>query len=82
MHTRFEEVLKLAPMNFPMSISHPQLLPVRAASTHDDGDEGDVLGQALAVVETAKPELKQPRRYQVVILNDDYTPMEFVIEVL
>lgn len=82
MHTRFEEILTLAPMNFPMSISHPPLLPIRAASGHDHGDEGDVLGQGLAVVETVKPELKQPRRYQVVILNDDYTPMEFVIEVL
>lgn len=27
-------------------------------------------------------ELKQPRKYQVVFYNDDYTPMEFVIEIL
>lgn len=47
---------------------------------HDGQDEGR--GQAIAVVEAVKPELKAPRRYQVVILNDDYTPMEFVIEVL
>lgn len=39
-------------------------------------------GQAMVVVEQARPELKSPRRYQVVILNDDYTPMEFVIDVL
>lgn len=45
---------------------------------------GDELpqGQAMVVVEPAEPELKSPRRYQVVILNDDYTPMEFVIDVL
>lgn len=33
-------------------------------------------------VETAKPKLKQPPLYKVVLLNDDYTPMEFVVLVL
>ena len=34
------------------------------------------------VVEEARPEVKQPPLYQVVLLNDDYTPMEFVVDVL
>jgi ATP-dependent Clp protease adaptor protein ClpS len=33
------------------------------------------------VVEDA-PRLKQPPLYQVILLNDDYTPMEFVVDVL
>lgn len=41
-------------------------------TTRDDG---------LAVQE-AKPKVKRPPLYSVVLLNDDYTPMEFVVHVL
>jgi ATP-dependent Clp protease adaptor protein ClpS len=34
------------------------------------------------LVEEAKPRIKRPPLYKVVLLNDDYTPMEFVVEIL
>jgi ATP-dependent Clp protease adaptor protein ClpS len=34
------------------------------------------------VVEEASPRLKRPPLYQVILLNDDFTPMEFVVDIL
>lgn len=47
-------------------------------TTHEPGREPE-LG---AVIEAAKPELQKPPMYRVVLLNDDFTPMEFVVAVL
>jgi len=35
-----------------------------------------------AVITKTKPQTKRPNMYRVLLLNDDYTPMEFVVDVL
>ena len=47
----------------------------------DPSDGRRESGHSL-VVEEATPKLKRPPLYQVLLLNDDYTPMEFVVDVL
>lgn len=49
-------------------------------STNDDEWEQDYDGGLL--VEEEKPKLKPPKQYKVVVVNDDYTPMEFVVQVM
>jgi ATP-dependent Clp protease adaptor protein ClpS len=39
-------------------------------------------GPGSAVVTRTKPQTKRPAMYRVLLLNDDYTPMEFVVHVL
>ena len=39
-------------------------------------------GEDIGVLTRTKPETKKPSMYKVLLLNDDYTPMEFVVMVL
>jgi ATP-dependent Clp protease adaptor protein ClpS len=50
-----------------------------------DGDRKrpkDQGGPSTAVITKTKPQTKRPNLYRVLLLNDDYTPMEFVVHVL
>ena len=42
----------------------------------------DYESNSFSLVELEEPKLKKPSLYRVILLNDDYTPMEFVIYVL
>ncbi len=60
--------------------SHHLLRPQMAGDDdnfEDDSGEGDV-----AVITKTKPKVAKPSLYRVLLLNDDFTPMEFVIEIL
>ncbi len=51
------------------------------SNDHDSDGDGNGKGQT-GVVTRAKPKTKKPSMYKVLMLNDDYTPMEFVVQVL
>jgi len=58
------------------------LVPIATSNNPDEPGEqhgGNGLKELLAPEET---KLKPPPLYRVVLLNDDYTPMEFVVDVL
>ncbi len=52
----------------------------------DDNDDGSRKGGGetpnTGVVVKARPKTRKPAMYKVLMLNDDYTPMEFVVHVL
>lgn len=56
---------------------------LRLNSMSDRGSAGqDPERDSGLATATAKPKLVRPPMYKVIILNDDYTPMEFVVHVL
>lgn len=58
------------------------VLPPRAAGDDDRRDDDGRTGTETGTVTKTRPKTKRPNLYRVLLLNDDYTPMEFVILVL
>ena len=55
--------------------------PIRLADD-DRKRKNDQGGPGTAVIAKTRPQTKRPNLYRVLLLNDDYTPMEFVVHVL
>ncbi len=49
---------------------------------HGGSDDGDDRGPGTGVAVKPAVRVKKPSMYKVIMLNDDYTPMEFVVMVL
>ena len=56
--------------------------PLMQSDQNNDQDGGNGNGTEIGVATKAKPKTKKPSMYKVIMLNDDYTPMEFVVMVL
>ena len=66
-----------------MKLNHyEERLASASASANDPFDEVDQDSSDVLVLEPEKTKAKPPPLYRVVMFNDDYTPMEFVVHVL
>ena len=54
------------------------LIRLQADKKSGNGDSE----RGTSVITRTKPQVKKPSLYRVLLLNDDYTPMEFVVQVL
>jgi len=61
--------------------SQPRSAGPTRGTGQGSGDSGD-RGIGTGIVTKTRPKTKKPSLYKVLILNDDYTPMEFVVHVL
>jgi ATP-dependent Clp protease adaptor protein ClpS len=77
--------MAVTPVPFSPALAAPPLRLADAARASDeDGgkDEGGNGGSQLGVATKTRAKPKKPSQYKVLMLNDDYTPMEFVVLVL
>ena len=54
----------------------------RAMAAREPRKGSETPGNGAAVITRTRTQTKRPNMYRVLLLNDDYTPMEFVISVL
>jgi ATP-dependent Clp protease adaptor protein ClpS len=59
----------------------PQFM-AKMSDRDEDGNGAGGTGRGTAVITRTRTKTKKPSLYRVLLLNDDYTPMEFVIHVL
>lgn len=57
-------------------------VPIRAGVRRFGSKDGESPGGESGVIAKTKPKTQKPPLYKVLLLNDDYTPMEFVVLVL
>src|ERR1041384_6892725 len=78
---RVQTALRMMEFSAPTTPGLRDRAKVRMADD-DRKRRNDQGGPGTAVITKTKPQTKRPNMYRVLILNDDYTPMEFVVLVL
>jgi ATP-dependent Clp protease adaptor protein ClpS len=87
----FQGIPNFRAMLHPSSLPEPDAAPTpsgaglgrkAARMSKNNDDNRGRSGPGTSVITKVKPKPKRPNLYRVLILNDDYTPMEFVVHVL
>ena len=63
-------------------MSDSQALKARPKMGPDFEDDDSDANRERGVATKVRPKTKKPSMYRVILMNDDYTPMEFVISIL
>ena len=75
-----KHLLELNRTELPTALAAKYSIAPRNEQDDESEDEGE-FGIDTAIT-TEKPKLQEPPLYKVVLLNDDYTPMDFVVDIL
>jgi ATP-dependent Clp protease adaptor protein ClpS len=62
-------------------VASPQMA-IRPIASREPKRGGETPGAGAAVITRTRTQTKRPNMYRVLLLNDDYTPMEFVVSIL
>jgi ATP-dependent Clp protease adaptor protein ClpS len=81
---RWKPQAHFAIANTPRLSAKLAVMDVRMRDDNDGGDDqgNNGTGNGTGVVTKTRTKTKKPSLYKVLILNDDYTPMEFVVHIL
>ena len=75
-------MVRLARWLYPgFGVAAPQMA-TRPIASREPKRGGETPGAGAAVITRTRTQTKRPNMYRVLLLNDDYTPMEFVVHVL
>ncbi|ACB95299.1 ATP-dependent Clp protease adaptor protein ClpS [Beijerinckia indica subsp. indica ATCC 9039] len=78
MHGRFLSAIRRPPLLARLAV----FAGLRIRGAGKDPQKGGDGGSGTAVITRPKTQTRRPSMYRVLLLNDDYTPMEFVVSVL
>ena len=70
------------PVAAALDTGHKHYLSEQANDDDDDGGDNGGEKPGSGLLTKTRPKTKKPSMYKVLMLNDDYTPMEFVVFVL